>query len=338
MSTFPTRIWLNSGPYTGPVSLVTTGTYASTSTIKRYVINVPAPQYGIEFHHVSGTTRFKLNEVAHLGSTDPPDSFYIVRGGTTLGPYTDEVVQDGDQINTFAGTSAVYGFLIDMNGGTGTDTYGNTVGPNKLLFTSGGGPVNTLSGGSSPEIKDITFTKASDTIVYLAFNWQNINTAFLFVDSGGTVTQTNIALGGQGQSGSVGSSGFLTNMQDGDKVWIANTDTVDSPYIHKYVEWSYDRFTKKVIAKAFFVHNGGSGFGQNADVALVRMLTSTYGAVSLLEAQADPTNGFANHNGTLKTLTLDAKPGSRWAISNIDTSQYGSSYRVPGTKVFSNFW
>ena len=202
-------------------------------------------------------------------------------------------------------------------------------------WSSSSGGANTLSGGSSPEIADVAFIKVTDTIVYLSFNWQNLNTAFLFVDSGGTVTQTNISLGGQGQSGTVASSGFLTNMSEGDRAWIANTD---AEYIHKIVEWSYDRSTKKVVAKAFFVDNGGNGFGQNADVALVRMMTPTYGAFSLLDAQADPTNGYANHDGTLKTLTLDAKPGSRWAITNIDTSQYGSSYRVPATKVFCNFW
>lgn len=204
-----------------------------------------------------------------------------------------------------------------------------------------GGGINTLSGGSSPEIKDITFTNASDTIVYLAFNWQNVSTAYLFVDRGGTVTQTNISLGGLGQSGSVGSSGFLTNMQDGDKIWIANTELVNNPHIHRFIDWSYDKATGKVTAKAFFIDDGGNGFNQNADVALARIFGATYNhGYSLYEAQQDPTGGFTDHDGTLKTLTLDAPPGSRWAITRGNTHQYGTGFKVPSAnrKVFCNFW
>ena len=280
--------------------------------------------------------------------------------GTCFGDVTATSETSGSYVNATGGTTTFTASsnqnLASTSNGVVTITHvngGNMTFNEVDMFTnglptsgsgsgsgSGGGP-NTLSGGSSPEIKDITFTNASDTIVYLAFNWQNVSTAYLFVDRGGTVTQTNISLGGLGQSGSVGSSGFLTNMQDGDKVWIANTELVNDPYIHRFIDWSYDKATGKVIAKAFFIDDGGNGFNQNADVALARIMGATfYHGYSLYDAQQDPTGGYTDHDGTLKTLTLDAPPGSRWAIARGNTHQYGTGFKVPSAnrKVFCNFW
>lgn len=147
MSTFPSKIWLNSGPYTGPLELDN----SSTSTIKYYRIqNV----YGVEFHDVNNTTRFKVNESSFGGSNHAPASFSITRGGQTTSGHTDEVVQDGDQINTVdGGLNSVYGFLIDMNGSSST-VGGHTVGPNKLIFaSSSGNPINPQSTGSSTSAK-----------------------------------------------------------------------------------------------------------------------------------------------------------------------------------------
>ena len=313
-----------------------------------WISNTNENCHGIEARWNSTTqeTEFYVNSTKNTGTTNTcrPDAISLVPSGGTAsfpgaGAYVSAASNDigKDLVFWTASNSSiclrhtlVAGSLFTSSGGGGSGGSGSG---------GSGSGANTLSGGSGAEIKDVTFTKATDTIVYLAFNWQNVSTAYLFVDSGGTVTQTNISLGGLGQSGSVGSSGYLTNMQDGDKVWIANTDTVAAPYIHRVVEWSYDRSTKKVVAKAFFQDNGGNGFLQNADVALGRLFGTTYAyGISLLEAQADPSNGFANHDGTLKTLTLDADPGSRWAITNIDTSQYGTSYRVPSNRTFRNFW
>lgn len=258
--------------------------------------------------------------VGTAGSELPAESALPTSGTNIKSP----AVSDGDSVLVYRANSP----------GAPTICFSFTQ-PSGLYSSSGSGGIGTLSGGTSPEIKDVSFSKVTDSIVYLSFNWQNLNTATLFVDSGGTVTQTNIALGGAGQSGTVAGSGYLTGLIEGDKCWIANTPEV---YIHKVIEWSYDKSTKKVVAKAFFQDNGGNGFSQNADVALVRMIGSTYGVVTLTDAAADSSNGFANHDGNLKTLTLDAKPGSRWAVSNIDTSQYGTSFKVPSGSSFSNFW
>lgn len=281
---------------------------------------------GMEFTFNSGSGgTYVIHVNAGNDSTYNPDSVSVA--GSTAG--NTAVCSVGDTVT-----------IYDSNGYYGTFTV-PTFNTGSGSGSGSGGGINTLSGGSSPEIKDITFTKASDTIVYLAFNWQNVSTAYLFVDSGGTVSQTNISLGGLGQSGSVGSSGFLTNMQDGDKVWIANTDTVDAPYIHRYIDWSYDKATGKVSAEAFFKDLGGNGFNQNADFALARVFGQTYShGYSLAAAQADPTGGHVNHDGTLQSLTLSAEPGSRWAVTGLDTLQYGIGFKVPkkSTKVSSNFW
>lgn len=110
-------------------------------------------------------------------------------------------------------------------------------------YTSSG-PSGTLSGGSSPEIKDITITKLSDTSVSYSFNWQNVNNAFLFVNS----TQHTIALGGSGQSGT--ETGTLTGLNDLDVITISNTDF---KHTHRFVEWSKLVWgsTKSVVAETF---------------------------------------------------------------------------------------
>lgn len=315
-----------------------------------WISNTNENCHGIEARWNSTTqeTEFYVNSTKNTGTTNTcrPDAISLVPSGGTAsfpgaGAYVSAASNDigKDLVFWTASNSSiclrhtlVAGSLFTSSGGGGSGGSGSG---------GSGSGANTLSGGSGAEIKDVTFTKATDTIVYLAFNWQNVSTAYLFVDSGGTVTQTNISLGGLGQSGSVGSSGYLTNMQDGDKVWIANTDTVDDPYIHRYIEWSYDKTTGKVSAKAFFKDLGGNGFNQNADMALARIFGATYNhGYSLAEAQADPTGGHVNHDGTLQTMSLDAEPGTKWAVSQLNTLQYGSAFAVPkkSTKVSSNFW
>lgn len=275
----------------------------------------------IRWNSTTSKNEINVQDSGHDNNSNDPTHYKVDSGSIVDGSVWSEI-QSGSTVTLYKNA-------------TGT-TWGDPLVIGSSHLWSASGPIGTLSGGSSPEIKDVVFIKVTDSIVYLSFNWQNLNTAYLFVDSGGTVTQTNIALGGLGNSGTIAGSGYLTGLSDGDRCWIANTPDV---YVHKVIEWSYDNSTKKVIAKAFFQDNGGNGFSQNADVALVRLLGKTYNqGQSLVEAQADPASAFANHDGTLKTLTLDASSGSRWAISNIDTSQYGTSFKVPSKSSFRNFW
>lgn len=146
MSYFPSALGLDGPPfsYTGDWLLDS----SSTSTVKKYVLS---SSYGVEFHDVNNTTRFKVNQTFGSGSTTPPTVFYITRGGTQTGPFTDEVVQDLDVIDIYDGSSWMAKFTIDMNGTSWTDpNTGTTVGPNKLVFQSGGSSGSGSGSGSGP--------------------------------------------------------------------------------------------------------------------------------------------------------------------------------------------
>lgn len=203
------------------------------------------------------------------------------------------------------------------------------------------GPIGTLSGGSGAEIKDVVFVKDTDTAILVTFNWQNINNAYIMVEPEGTTATSpsyTIPLGGLGNQGT--SAQYVTGLDDGHKVWVANAPY---RYTHSRITWSFNKSTKKVSAIARFQDNGGdtiNGFNQYADVALVRVTGATFNhGYSLAEAQADPANAHANHDGQPKTLSLSAGPGSRWAVCNIDATQYGTTFKVPSKRGrHRNFW
>jgi len=204
---------------------------------------------------------------------------------------------------------------------------------------SSGGGIQTLSGGSDPEIINVQFTKLSDSSISISFDWQNISQYFVFTDRGGTVTNTNLSV--TGSNGSI--SGYtgagshaLTGLNEGDKVWVANATDADGNlpvFTNKILSWSIDKSTTPITVKveAFFTNNGGNGFGFNADVGL---------HLSGLNVN----NGIEDtqiHSGNLENMSTDFSYDTTYKVLKPDQSQYGDSFRTakaPLSRVFRNFW
>jgi len=256
--------------------------------------------------------------------------------------------QTADSSGTLAGNPSVacsYLDIIKMTNGGSSGNRGTFTHPTITSGSAGGGAPPPGQQIGTDGITNVQFTKLSDSSIELGFDWQNISTYTVFTDRGGTITSTTPSV--TGSSGTVtGYTGSgvhaLTGLNEGDRVWVENSVDVNGylpVYIHYFIDWSYNSSTKKVIAKAFFQDNGGSGFGQSADVGLALFFGSTWSTgFSLGAAVADPTNWIATYDGTLKTLTLDANRGTTWGVINVDASQYGSSFRIPIISTSRNFW
>lgn len=188
---------------------------------------------------------------------------------------------------------------------------------NPFYSGSGGGSTNTLSGGSSPEIKDIHMYKLSDTSVSYSFNWQNVNSAFVWVNN----VMHTISLGGAGQSGHHSST--LTGLNDGDIITISNTDF---KYIHRFVEWSKLTWgnNTSVVAQTF----GEPGYEYR--------ISNTIG-------ENTPYTAYQNGNQfalTAAQTTTRKVTHQVWkhSTSPFHLSMHGSSFTTGSLAKHRNFW
>jgi len=176
---------------------------------------------------------------------------------------------------------------------------------------------NTLSGGTSQEIKDIHMYKLSDTSVSYSFNWQNVNSAYVWVNN----AMHTISLGGAGNSGHHSST--LTGLTDGDIIIISNTDF---KYIHRFVEWSKLTWgnTTSVVAETF----GETGFEFR--------IQNTLGENSQYVS-------YQNSNQFAITANQTSSKKVYWQVwkhraSPFHMSKYGESFSTGSSSLHRNFW
>ena len=211
--------------------------------------------------------------------------------------------------------------VITLGSGSGDFVFTKPSGTGQTPWSSGGssgssGP-NTLSGGSSPEIKDIHMYKLSDTSVSYSFNWQNLNSAFVWVNN----VMHTISLGGAGNSGHHSST--LTGLNDLDVITISNTNF---EYIHRFVEWSKLVWgnSKSVIAETF----GAPGYEYRMSNSLGH--NSSYTA-------------YQNGNQFAITTSIPTSGKVTWQVwkyvaSPLHISKHGSSFTTGTNTRHRNFW
>lgn len=306
----------NGQPNIGPI---TGGNYPSQFTGQTFVFVSSA----------SSTTKLVYNAVSATDGSDGMEfTFNTGSGGTYIchvnaGNDTGNPnsIASPSQTNTgatapcnAADTCTIY----DSNGYYGTFSV-PTFNTGSGSGSGSGGGIQTLSGGSTSEIINVSFSKLSDSSIEIGFDWQNISQFQVFTDRGGTVT---MGLGNvTGNSGTItGYTGAgvhaLTGLNEGDKVWVNNaTDSNgDLPvFTNKFIEWSFDSSTTppSVKAEAFFTSNGGNGFGFNADVGLFES-----GAVKDTQI----------YSGNLENMYTEAIKGNYYTVRKPDQSQYGQGY------------
>jgi len=198
----------------------------------------------------------------------------------------------------------------------GSTAHSFTVGSGWITGGSSGGP-NTLSGGTSQEIKDIHMYKLSDTSVSYSFNWQNVNSAYVWVNN----AMHTISLGGAGNSGHHSST--LTGLTDGDIIIISNTDF---KYIHRFVEWSKLTWgnTTSVVAETF----GETGFEFR--------IQNTLGENSQYVS-------YQNSNQFAITANQTSSKKVYWQVwkhraSPFHMSKHGERFSTGSSSLHRNFW
>lgn len=304
---------------------------------------------GVEFQPVSGAAtgwqRYQmyitnLNQAMHAYQSHSSSIAYDIKRNTSNDEWADEGTDNPSHFvisssttqpsspttgGTFAASSS--NKYLHLFIGTASQHYAGYI-EVWTPFHSGsgsGGGIGTLSGGTAPEIKDVSYSKVTDSIVYLSFNWQNVNTAALFKNGAFLM---NISLGGLGNSGTISGSGYLTNINEGDKIWIANStdDNGNLPvYTHRKINWSVGLNTsgvKSVIAKTFAYDTG-----QSYDLRF-------------LHPDVTSTTIEVTHDGTEQTAYMTYAEGFEYKAADSASADYGTPYliRKKATKVSSNFW
>ena len=205
-----------------------------------------------------------------------------------------------------------------------------------------GGGIQTLSGGTSPEIINVQFTKLSDDSLQVSFDYQNIShfTMFRQWPSGTAPYNVWSNMGGVGSSGSwSGGGSFLQSLSEDTKVWVVGSTDADGNmpvYTHRIIDWEIDTTTTphSMKAKAFFENNGGNGFGFNADVGLHACGPNLSTGCGIKDTQI--------YDGNLQDMSSELVWGTLYKVLKPDNTQYGRAYQYGKTsksgKVSSNFW
>jgi len=341
MTTWPSQLVLNTPLYyTGPWDLHAT----STPTIKKYH---HMQNHGMEFHDTNNTTVLKVNETGLGGQGSPPTTFSITRATPGQPPVTivtsgltSAVVQDGDTIDCYDGSTWIMGFDIDM---TGT---------NQLIFPigqSGNSGNQPAQPSVDPIIQNVVYTKTDDDSVTLTFDWDENNGPFnqysIFRLRPNTVLYNN-SIGVSGTSGAESRTEtiapLLGGLEDGDKLYIENSQaplhivsgfgSINLPYTHKLIDFSigYVSGSKVVIAK--FFGSSPTPLPNTSPTFDGRFVDNEGGSVDW------------SYSGNLLSINLPYKRGRIYQVkirqvgSSTDVEDYGSSYRLPIGKVFCNFW
>lgn len=226
---------------------------------------------------------------------------------------------------------------------------------------SSGGGINTLSGNPNPTIVNVNFSKnGADNELTLTFDWdENMGDFSSFhiykekIDGTGVVSVSHGVTGSSG-SVSLNSSDYaiLGNVSDGDKFWIRNNPTytntepdfpldivvgfggIARPYTHVFIDWSvgYPNGVKSVIAKYYGVNTGFThdhvmfAYGKTINEQGVE-----HSYTGSLITQTMPYKAGSNRYYIQKAVSDDGSGVTGW-------EDYGSDFRTPIAKVFSNFW
>jgi hypothetical protein len=204
-----------------------------------------------------------------------------------------------------------------------------------------GGGIQTLSGGTSPEIINVQFTKLSDDSLEVSFDYQNIShfTMFRQWPSGTAPYNVWSNMGGVGTSGSwSGGGSFLQSLSEDTKVWVVGSTDADGNmpvYTHRILDWEIDTTTTphSMKVKGFFENNGGNGFGFNADVGLHACGPKLSTGCGIKDTQI--------YDGNLQDMSTDLVWGTLYKVLKPDNTQYGRAYqygKIPKSGGSSNFW
>lgn len=269
--------------------------------------------------HDSGNSNPVSFRVGSVGSETPAES-NLPTSETNTG-FASDAVSSGDNVIIYRGSSLQQIFSFTQ--------------PSGFYSSSGsGGGLTTLSGGTQPEIINVTYTRTSEFDVDLEFDYQNlgnVNVKKILPD--GTLVNATITSGGYSTS-TAGKGKITYTLAYGDIWWLEHPPSdlyTDLPrYKLEKVKWTINEVSGNLTAKGWFPDNGGNGFGSNFDVGLFGSRHFPHHVDSAFKSTTQE-----------HTLVVQYLPDTFYNVRNIDTTQYGDSYRthkVPVSKVFRNFW
>ena len=363
------RLWTGSGEQARivvPANLAVTGWSSGSSSGSTYPSSISVSggtwgSYTYDFVSETGT------QFLYRTPYDPPNST-TPNAGTSRDIYfdtSDNKWYDGD---TGGAPSGFWNQTADPNGtnagnpsvacsandtikltdGGASGNRGSFTQPTITSASSGsgsgsgsGGGIQTLSGGTSPEIINVQFTKLSDDSLEVSFDYQNIShfTMFRQWPSGTAPYNVWSNMGGVGTSGSwSGGGSFLQSLSEDTKVWVVGSTDADGNmpvYTHRILDWEIDKTTTphSMKVKAFFENNGGNGFGFNADVGLHACGPKLSTGCGIKDTQI--------YDGNLQEMSSELVWGTLYKVLKPDNTQYGRAYqygKISKSGGSSNFW
>jgi len=222
--------------------------------------------------------------------------------------------------------------------------------PSEFYSSSGSGSgsgsgLQTLSGGSQPQIINYTYTRIGEKAIEVDFDYQNlgnINLHWILADGSTAVStkQPSFYTTSPAPYPSSGHGQFtVTFANEGDIFWVEHPSSDLYTELPRYevvlVKWTLDKQAGTLTAKGWFPDNGSTGFN------------TVFGSINDDVALYDPSSNpsivdTAGKSTTMEnSLSVQFKHDTVYSVVNLDMTQYGKSFtthKAPLTKVFRNFW